>query len=162
MIQPDCRQAAQRASCALPLLKTGHHDHMTARFSNPPGVHAPLGLYSHTALVPERTELIYLSGQLGVRPDGSTPDNIAEQADQVFANIVALLRAHGLGPSSIVKLTTFMVAGQDGNAVRTARLKHLGSHRPTSTAVFVSQLVDPAWFVEVEAVAARSIAPAGG
>ena len=127
---------------------------MTTTFSNPPGVHAPLGLYSHTVRVPAGTELLFLSGQLGVRPDGSTPATIAEQADQVFANIVTLLRAHGLEPSDIVKLTTFMVAGQDGDAVRAARLKHLGAHRPASTAVFVPQLVDPAWFVEVDAVAA--------
>lgn len=125
-------------------------------YSNPAGVHAPLGLYSHTVVVPEGTELIFLSGQLGVRPDGSTPATIGEQADQVFANIVALLKAHALDAASIVKLTTFMVAGHDGNAVRAARLKHLGAHRPASTAVFVSQLVDPAWFVEVDAVAAKS------
>lgn len=128
---------------------------MTINLSNPSAVHPPLGLYSHTASVPAGSELVYLSGQLGVRPDGSTPDNIAEQADQVFANIVALLKAHGLAPENIVKLTTFMVAGQDGDAVRAARIKHLGAHRPASTAVFVSQLVDPAWFVEVDAVAAR-------
>lgn len=128
---------------------------MTLGFSNPPTVHAPLGLYTHTVTVPAGTELVCLSGQLGVRPDGSTPQTIGEQADQVFANIVALLRAHGLKATDIVKLTTFMVAGHDGDAVRAARLKHLGAHRPASTAVFVSQLVDPAWFVEVEAVAAR-------
>ncbi len=128
---------------------------MTISYSNPAGVHAPLGLYSHTVSVPEGTELIFLSGQIGVRPDGSTPTTMEEQADQVFANIIALLKAHGLEVTSIVKLTTFMVAGHDGNAVRAARLKHLGSHRPASTAVFVSQLVDPAWFVEVEAVAAK-------
>ncbi len=129
---------------------------MTVRYSNPAAVHAPLGLYSHTVCVPEGTELIFISGQVGVRPDGSSPDTIGEQADQVFANIIALLNAHGLEASSIVKLTTFMVAGHDGDAVRAARLKHLGSHRPASTAVFVSELVDPAWFVEVEAVAAKS------
>lgn len=123
--------------------------------ANPPTVHAPLGLYSHTVTVPAGTELIFLSGQLGVRPDGTTPLSMAEQADQVFANIVALLAAHGLVATDIVKLTTFMVAGQDGNAVRAARLKYLGAHRPASTAVYVSQLVDPAWFVEVEAIAAR-------
>ena len=128
---------------------------MTVICSNPTSVHAPLGLYSHTVSVSADTELLFISGQLGVRPDGSTPATIAEQADQVFANIVALLNAHGLDASSIVKLTTFMVAGNDGDAVRAARLKHLGSHRPASTAVFVSQLVDPAWFVEVEAVAAK-------
>lgn len=128
---------------------------MTLRISNPAGLHAPLGLYSHTVTVPEGTELIFLSGQLGVRPDGSVPATLEEQADQVFENIVALLKAHGLATTSIVKLTTFMVIGHDGEAVRAARLKHLGSHRPASTAVFVAQLVDPAWFVEVEAIAAK-------
>lgn len=128
---------------------------MAINFSNPPNVHAPLGLYSHTAVVPADTELIFISGQLGVRPDGSTPATIAEQADQVFANIIALLRSHGLVATDIVKLTTFIVMGQDGDAVRAARLKYLGSHRPCSTAVYVSQLVDPSWFVEVEAIASR-------
>jgi 2-iminobutanoate/2-iminopropanoate deaminase len=128
---------------------------MTIRYSNPAGVHAPLGLYSHTVCAPEGTELIFIAGQIGVRPDGSTPATIEEQADQVFANIVSLLKAHRLDTTSIVKLTTFMVSGQDGDAVRAARLKHLGAHRPASTAVFVSQLVDRAWFVEVEAIAAR-------
>src|SRR5688500_919135 len=128
---------------------------MTIRYSNPVGVHAPLGLYSHTVSVPDGSEFIFLSGQLGVRPDGSAPGTMEEQADQVFANIIALLKAHGLEATSIVKLTTFMVAGHDGDAVRAARLKYLGFHRPASTAVFVSALVDPAWFVEVEAVAAK-------
>lgn len=128
---------------------------MSLSFTNPSCVHAPLGLYSHTVSVPEGTELLFISGQIGVRPDGTTPPTIAEQADQVFSNIIALLNSHGLGPTDIIKLTTFMVAGQDGDAVRAARLKHLGSHRPASTAVFVSELVDPAWFVEVEAIAAK-------
>lgn len=128
---------------------------MTINRSNPAGVHAPLGLYSHTVSVAPGAEMIFLSGQVGVRPDGSTPATLEEQADQVFANIVRLLEAHGLDATNIVKLTTYIVAGQDGNAVRAARLKHLGSNRPASTAVFVSQLMDPAWFVEVDAIAAR-------
>ena len=48
---------------------------MDLRFDNPAGVHAPLGLYSHTATVPAGTELLYVSGQVGVRPDGSTPSS---------------------------------------------------------------------------------------
>jgi len=125
-------------------------------FRNPPTVHAPGGAYSHSAVVPAGTELIFFSGQVGVRPDGSLPTSTSEQADQVFVNIGALLAAHGLDPSALVKLTMFVVAGQDIQAVRAARAKLLGSHRPASTAVFVSQLVDPAWHVEVEAVAAKS------
>jgi 2-iminobutanoate/2-iminopropanoate deaminase len=131
---------------------------MPISYSNPAEVHAPVGLYSHTASVPEGTELIFLSGQVGVRPDGSVPPTIEEQADQVFANLIALLNAHGLAATDIVKLNTFIVAGHDGDAVRAARREHLGAHRPASTAVFVSQLVDPALLVEIEAVAARTSA----
>ena len=127
-------------------------------FANPPTVHSPAGAYSHTARVPAGTELLFLSGQVGMRADGSTPAGLAEQADQAFANVVNLLAAHGCTPSDIVKLTLFIAAGRDIQAVRQARFKHLGEHRPTSTAVFVSQLADPAWHVEVEAVAARSVA----
>jgi enamine deaminase RidA (YjgF/YER057c/UK114 family) len=127
-------------------------------FVNPPAVHTPGGAYSHTAVVPGGTELVFVSGQVGVRPDGTLPESVAEQADQVFANITALLRAHGLDVRALVKLTMFIVAGRDIQAVRDARAKYLGSHKPASTAVFVSQLVDPAWHVEVEAVAARPMA----
>jgi len=132
---------------------------MTIEYVNPPDVHAPRGLYSHTVTVPAGTDLIFLSGQVGVQPDGTTPSSIAEQADQVFANIVAHLKFHGLEPSSIIKLTTFMVAGQDGDAVRAARIKHLGSHRPASTAVFIAELVEPEWYVEVEAIAGKPRKP---
>jgi len=90
---------------------------MTISGSNPPGVHAPLGLYSYTITVSEGTELIFRSGQIGVRPDGIAPTTIEEQADLVFANIVAPLNAHGAEHTSIVKLTTFIVAGHDVDAV---------------------------------------------
>lgn len=124
-------------------------------FINPDNVIEPQGLYSHIVKVQAGTELLFISGQLGIKPDGSTPDTIEGQADQVFKNIATLLNSQGLGVGNIVKLTTFIVAGQDGQSVRNARIKYLGQHRPASTAVYVSQLVDPTWFVEVEAIVSR-------
>jgi enamine deaminase RidA (YjgF/YER057c/UK114 family) len=123
-------------------------------FVNPQSVHAPTG-YSHSAVVPAGTELIFLSGQVGIKPDGSVPSTLEEQSVQMFNNIGSLLSAHGLDPSSIVKLTLFVVAGQDIRVVRSARAQLLGDHKPTSTAVFISQLVDPKLLVECEAIAAR-------
>jgi len=35
-------------------------------------------------------------------------------------------------------------------------LKYLGDHQPASTAIFVAQLADPTFLLEVEVVAARS------
>ena len=82
-------------------------------FSNPDCVHAPLGLYSHTVSVPSGAELLFLSSQVGGGLDGSAGDTIAEQADQVFLNIVSLLSAHGLKASSIIKLTTLNGGGPE-------------------------------------------------
>lgn len=124
-------------------------------FLDPPTVHATGGAYSHSAVVPAGTELIFLSGQVGLRPDGSFSASLAEQAEQVFSNISSLLAAHGLDAGAIVKLSTFIVAGQDIQAVRAARSRFMGGHCPASTLVYVSQLVNPAWLVEVEAIAAR-------
>ena len=61
---------------------------MTIEFTDPEGVHAQLGRYSHAAVVPEGAELVFISGQVGVTPDGTTLETISEQADQAFANLV--------------------------------------------------------------------------
>lgn len=123
-------------------------------FFNPPDVHTPKG-YSHSAVVPSGTELIFLSGQVGIKSDGAVPSSLEEQSVQMFDNIKSLLLAHGLDASSIVKITLFVVAGQDIQVVRNARAQLLGDHKPTSTAVFISQLVDPKLLVECEAIAAK-------
>ena len=126
------------------------------KFDNPATIHPPLGLYSHTASVREGTELVFISGQVGIRPDGSTPEGIAEQSALAFANIGALLDSHGLDVTDIVKLVTFVVHGNDGDAVMAARREFLGGHSPVSTTLIVAGLVSPLWHVEVEAIAARA------
>ena len=75
----------------------------------------------------------------------------------MFNNIATILQAHKLDQTAIVKITLFVVAGQDIRTVRTARAKLLGSHKPTSTAVFVSQLVDPKLLVECEVIASKQV-----
>lgn len=125
------------------------------RFENPETVSPPFGPYSHTVVVPGASELVFLSGQIGVGPDGRCGATIAEQADQAFANVVRLLESHELEVGDVIKLTVFIVAGKDGDAVRQARIRHFGSAEPASSTIYVSQLVRPDWLVEVEAIAAR-------
>jgi 2-iminobutanoate/2-iminopropanoate deaminase len=127
---------------------------MTLKLSNPDVVAAPLGRYSHVVETPPGARLLYLSGQVPVARDGTTPTTLAAQADQVYANIVSILKSQGVPPDNIIKLTTFLTEDDDGDdCVRKARAKYLGEHRPASTAVFVTRLVDPAWKIEIEAVA---------
>lgn len=128
---------------------------MSTTFLDPSDVHAPIGPYSHTAVVPAGTELVFVSGQVGMRHDGTVPTSFAEQAEAIFQNLRACLAAHGLGVEDVVKLGVFIVPGQDFQQLRAARERHFGTHRPTSTSVFVPQLASPAFLLEIEAVAAK-------
>ena len=132
---------------------------MTTTFSNPSDVHAPVGPYSHTAVVQGGSELVFISGQVGMRADGSIPAGFAEQVDLTFQNLKACLAAHGLGVDAVFKLGVFVVPGQDFQVLRAARERHFGAHRPTSTSVFVPQLASPKFLVEIEAIAAKRPSP---
>ena len=124
-------------------------------FSNPRDVHAPVGPYSHTAVVSPGAELVFISGQVGMRADGSIPPAFADQAEVTFQNLRACLAAHGLGIEAVVKLGVFLLPGQDFQVLRAVRERHFGAHRPTSTTVYVPQLASPAFLVEVEAIAEK-------
>jgi len=126
-------------------------------FLNPGDVHTPVGPYSHTAVVPPGTELIFISGQVGMRPDGSIPAAFADQAEVTFENLRSCLAAHGLGIEAVVKLAAFLLPGQDFQLLRAARERHFGAHRPTSTTVYVPQLASPAFLVEIEAIASKTL-----
>jgi enamine deaminase RidA (YjgF/YER057c/UK114 family) len=129
------------------------------KFLNPRDVHAPVGPYSHTAVVPAGTELVFISGQVGMRADGSIPSAFADQVEVTFQNLRACLAALGLGIEAVVKLGAFVVPGQDFQALRAARERHFGTHRPTSTTVYVPQLASPVFLLEVEAVAVKTETP---
>jgi enamine deaminase RidA (YjgF/YER057c/UK114 family) len=129
---------------------------MATKFLNPREIHAPVGPYSHTALVASGTQILFLAGQVGIRPDGSIPDGFAEQAEVTFDNVRACLAAHGLGVDAVVKLSVFVLPAQDLQLLRAVREKHFGAHRPISTTVCVPQLASPAFLIEVEAIAVKS------
>jgi 2-iminobutanoate/2-iminopropanoate deaminase len=137
------------------VLERGGFETMTTTFVDPRDVHTPVGPYSHTAVVQAGSELVFVSGQVGIRPDGSAPPSFAEQVEVTFLNLRACLAAHGLGLDAVVKLGVFVVPDQDFQIVRAARERHFGAHRPTSTSLYVPQLASPEYLIEIEAIAAR-------
>lgn len=127
---------------------------LTAR--NASTVAQPLGIYSHAIEVPANARWLYISGQVGIRPDGEVPADIEAQADQAFANIVAILVDAGMSVADLVKVTSFLVASDDIAAYRAARTKHLGEAAPASTLLIIDALARPDLRIEVEAVAAKA------
>ena len=52
-------------------------------------------------------DLLFVSGQVGSRADGSPEPDFADQVRRAFANLRAVLAAAGCGPDDIVDVTTF-------------------------------------------------------
>jgi enamine deaminase RidA (YjgF/YER057c/UK114 family) len=126
-------------------------------FSNPPGVAAPASRYSHAALVEGPGRRLVLSGQVGIAPDGTIPEDGEAQIALALANLRTLLAAHGMGPANIVKLTVFLTDTALIAPWRQARDAAMEGHAPTSTLLIVAALAHPRFLVEVEAEAFASV-----
>jgi 2-iminobutanoate/2-iminopropanoate deaminase len=95
-------------------------------------VAAPFGPYSHAVEVPEGSRPFYISGEVGVLPDGSVPEGIEAQAEACWRNITAILADAGMGIGDLVKITTYLVRPEDVTAAGAPRAKHFGDARPNT------------------------------
>jgi enamine deaminase RidA (YjgF/YER057c/UK114 family) len=98
---------------------------------------------------------LHTSGVVPVAPDGSTPDDLADQATLVWTNIATMLREAEMTTDHIVSVTTYVVAGEDLGPVMAARDAALADHRAASTLVTVPALARAEWRMEIAVVAAR-------
>jgi 2-iminobutanoate/2-iminopropanoate deaminase len=99
-------------------------------------------------------ELVFVSGQLAVRPGGSeiVGDGIAEQTEQIFANLRAILEEAGSGLDRLVKTTVFLANLADFQGMNEVYARHVGDRPPARSTVEVAALPSGA-LVEIEAIA---------
>ena len=102
-------------------------------FRNPQNIHAPLGSYSHQIEVKGNERLLVLSGQVGMRQDGTVPEDPLEQIDVAFENIFRNLRAAGMELSDLIKITYYLVGEIDTAKRREVVLSKLQGNQPCST-----------------------------
>ncbi len=112
----------------------------------------PAGAYSQAVETSGATRILFISGQLGTEPDGTVPDGIEEQARLAWRNLLYQLEAAGMTFDNLVKVTMYIPDPADVPASRPARVEALGNRRPAST-VLIAGLVNPAWKIEIEAIA---------
>ncbi|MEX0759242.1 MAG: RidA family protein [Tistlia sp.] len=124
------------------------------RHENPTGAPQPASRYSQLVAVEPERRWVYLSGQVGLRPDGGLAEDAAGQMHQAWANLRALLAAEGLGPEHLVRINAFITRRDLTPLFREARDAALEGAAPASTLLVVAGLAHPDWVVEIEAVAA--------
>jgi 2-iminobutanoate/2-iminopropanoate deaminase len=98
--------------------------------------------------------LVFVAGQLGLRP-GETEmvgPSIAEQTEQVMANLAAILDEAGSGLAKLVKTTVFLTDLDDFAGMNEIYARHVGARPPARSTVEVGRLPSGA-LVEIEAIA---------
>jgi 2-iminobutanoate/2-iminopropanoate deaminase len=121
---------------------------------NPVAVHAPSSGYCMGLELGQHRRLLFVSGQVPERSDGTVPEGFEAQCEQAWRNVIEVLAAAGLGVEHLVKVNTFLTDRNQVMANRAVRRKMLGGHEPAST-VMIAVTVDGKWLLEIEAIAAE-------
>lgn len=112
---------------------------------------APGGHYSQAI---RHGDLIYVSGQLPLRPDGTLkPDSgFEEQAQTALDNLFAVLRAANGDPQRLLKVTAYIVGIENWPRFNAIYAAALGDARPARSVVPVEEL-HYGCLIEIDAIA---------
>ncbi len=128
---------------------------MAIRLHNPSSIAPPFSCYSHSASVSGSASLLFVSGQVGVTPDGVVPDDPAKQIELAWDNLAAVLADAGMTTADLVKVDGFITRPDMVPLYRKEREKRFAGHAAATTMIVVAALAEPNLLVEIQAVAAR-------
>jgi 2-iminobutanoate/2-iminopropanoate deaminase len=112
-----------------------------------PDVMAPVSHYCHAV---RAGNLVWVSGIVGMDAEGHVPEGAVAQFDMAIDVMDKCLKAAGAGPEHVTKVQVFLTDISQRAAINPRRQAYFGEHRPASTLVEVSALVDPRLVVEIE------------
>lgn len=121
---------------------------------NPTTIAPPLAQYSHGILVPAGARLLVTSGQLGIAPDGSVPDDVEAQAELCFKAIGAILADAGMTFADVIRFNAFVTDRAFFPVYGRVRARYVAGDAFASTLIVVSGFTRPEMKIEVEVTAA--------
>ncbi|MGO9742883.1 MAG: RidA family protein [Roseiarcus sp.] len=126
---------------------------MRARGIDGAGAPAPTGSYVQAVEVESPKRLLFISGQIPMDQSGAVPVTFSEQCELTWRNVELQLRAARMSLDDLVKVTTFLSDRKYREENGEIRRRVLAGRRPALT-VIITEIYDPAWLLEIEAVAA--------
>ena len=112
-----------------------------------------IGPYSQAI---ETESFVFTAGQVALDPKSGelVGRTTAEQTEQVFANLTAVLTAAGTSLAKVVKTTVYLADMADFAEMNEVYAKHFGSHKPARSTVQAAGLPRNAR-VEIDVIAAK-------
>ncbi|MEL7061927.1 MAG: RidA family protein [Acidobacteriota bacterium] len=115
------------------------------------------GIYTHAVELSAPQRLVFVSGQIGVAPDGRTAPTFEAQCHQAMDNVEAILTAAELSTQDILKVTYYLTSAGHLAALGAIRRERWfdAEHAPAVTTLVVSELAEPDLQIEIEVTAGR-------
>ncbi|PUE09957.1 MULTISPECIES: RidA family protein [unclassified Limnohabitans] len=99
--------------------------------------------------------LVFIAGQVGLRPDGTVPESAEEQIRLAFQRLGAILKHEGLGFEDLVELVSYHVRIDEQLTVfREIKDAFIKTDFPAWTILGIASLARPNMLIEIKAVAA--------
>ncbi|HWC73357.1 MAG TPA: RidA family protein [Gemmatimonadales bacterium] len=117
------------------------------------GAPKAIGPYSQAITL---ESFVFTAGQVALDPKSGelVGRTTAEQTEQVFANLKAVLAAAGTGLGNVVKTTVYLADMADFAQMNEVYARHFGSHKPARSTVQAAGLPKAAR-VEIDVIAVR-------
>jgi len=125
------------------------------RVIKPDNVVAPASRYAQGVVHAAGAERMVISGQLGLRPDGTLEQGIEAQMERAWSNLFAVMAAGGFERSNLVRATIYVTQPGQIGVHRRVRDRMLDGHLCANTYVEISALAAPEFLVEIEGEAVR-------
>jgi enamine deaminase RidA (YjgF/YER057c/UK114 family) len=126
------------------------------QYINPDGL-SKNPAFSQVVTTQGKGKTIYVGGQdaVNVHREIIGTGDLGKQTEQVMMNLQTALVACGAGFDHLVKLSIYIVQGQDLTLGFKASQKFLGNMKnpPAISGLFVSALANPDFLVEIDAIA---------
>ncbi|MDX8496203.1 RidA family protein [Mesorhizobium sp. VK22B] len=124
------------------------------KYLAPQSIKPPFARYSHGVEIPAGKRIVLCSGQLGIAPDDTVPEDAGAQTELCFKNIAAILSEAGLTLNDVVRINAFVTDRAHLQAYMDVRNRLFSDPAPASTLMIVSGFARPEFKVEVEVLAA--------
>jgi enamine deaminase RidA (YjgF/YER057c/UK114 family) len=126
------------------------------QYINPDGL-SKNPAFSQVVTTHGKGKTIYIGGQDAVNAQGEIvgKGDIGEQTEQVMKNLQTALSACGAAFDNLIKLSIYIVQGQDLRRGFQASQKFLGNlaNPPVISGFFVAALANPEYLIEIDAIA---------
>ena len=120
-----------------------------------PKLAEPSGHFSHATVTEARGRLLFISGMVAKRADGSIAGvgDIEAQTRQVCENLKAAVEEAGGTLEDICRVDVFVRNMEHFDKIHKVRREYFTAPGPASTMVEVSKMTSPEYLIEISAIA---------